>query len=143
MYADASTVREAREQYFAANGFSADTYVESWAKIKVGPLPVVFPNTASRKRALPIHDLHHIATGYETTIEGEGEIAAFEIGGGCGNYAAAWLINAGGFGLGLVMSPSQPEKTRRARRGCTQRSTQSRVDPRRLSSVPSFPGGRE
>jgi hypothetical protein len=107
MYADASTVREAREQYFAANGFSADTYVESWAKINVGPLPVVFPNTRSRKRALPIHDLHHIATGYETTIEGEGEIAAFEIGGGCGNYAAAWLINAGGFGLGLLMSPKK------------------------------------
>jgi hypothetical protein len=96
MYADASTVREAREQYFTANGFSDATYTESWAKIKVGPVPIVFPNTKSRKAALPIHDLHHIATGYPTTITGEGEIAAFEIGGGCGNYPAAWVTHAAG-----------------------------------------------
>lgn len=105
MYAEASTVREAREQYFAANGFSDATYTEDWAKIKVGPLPIVFPNTKSRKAALPLHDLHHIATGYPTTIEGEGEIAAFEIGGGCDNYPAAWLINGGGFALALVLHP--------------------------------------
>ncbi|HUS30094.1 MAG TPA: hypothetical protein VMZ53_16420 [Kofleriaceae bacterium] len=105
MYADAIKVREAREQYFIANGFSDATYREDWARIKLGPVPVVFPNTKSRKEALPIHDLHHIATGYSTTIEGEGEIAAFEIGGGCGRYAAAWLINAGGFALGLVTNP--------------------------------------
>lgn len=105
MYANTSTVREAREQYFAANGFSAATYTENWAKIKVGPVPVVFPNTKSRKAALPIHDLHHIATGYETTITGEGEIAAFEIGGGCGNYPAAWVINGGGFALALALHP--------------------------------------
>ncbi|HTL34925.1 MAG TPA: hypothetical protein VL326_17470 [Kofleriaceae bacterium] len=98
-------MREAREQYFTANGFSDATYTESWAKIKVGPVPIVFPNTKSRKAALPIHDLHHIATGYTTTITGEGEIAAFEIGGGCGNYPAAWLINSGGFALALVLHP--------------------------------------
>ena len=105
MYADAATVREAREQYFTANGFSDVTYREAWAKIKLGPLPVVFPNTKARKAALPLHDLHHIATGYSTTLEGEGEIAAFEIGGGCGKYSAAWAINAGGFALALVMHP--------------------------------------
>jgi hypothetical protein len=105
MYADAATVREAREQYFATNGFSDATYREAWAKIKLGPLPVVFPNTKARKAALPLHDLHHIATGYATTLEGEGLISAFEIGGGCGRYSAAWAINSGGFALALVMNP--------------------------------------
>lgn len=105
MYANASTVREARAQYFAENGFDETSYVEKWAKFKVGFLPVVIPNTKSRREALPIHDLHHVATGYETTVVGEGEIAAFEIAGGCGRYAAAWLINAGGFALGLALAP--------------------------------------
>lgn len=105
MYANASTVREARAQYFAENGFDETSYVEKWARLKVGFLPVVIPNTKSRREALPIHDLHHVATGYETTVVGEGEIAAFEIAGGCGRYAAAWLINAGGFALGLVLAP--------------------------------------
>jgi hypothetical protein len=107
MYADGSTVREAREQYFATNGFSDESYRERWATIKFGPLPVRFPNTEARRRALPLHDLHHIATGYSTTFEGEGEISAFEIGGGCGNYAAAWLINAGGFAMGMLRSPNK------------------------------------
>ncbi len=105
MYANASTVREARAQYFAANGFDETSYVEKWAKLKVGFVPVVFPNTKSRREALPLHDLHHVATGYETTFVGEGEIAAFEIAGGCGRYMAAWLINAGGFAIGLALAP--------------------------------------
>lgn len=107
MYANASTVREARAQYFTENGFDETSYVEKWAKLKVGFLPVVIPNTKSRREALPIHDLHHVATGYETTVVGEGEIAAFEIAGGCGRYWAAWLINAGGFALGLALAPGR------------------------------------
>lgn len=105
MYADASTVRAARDQYFAANGFSDETYRERWARFKLGPVPVILPNTKSRQRALPLHDLHHIATGYDTSVIGENEIAAFELGGGCSNYAAAWLINAGGFAMGLLLAP--------------------------------------
>jgi hypothetical protein len=105
MYANATTVREARAQYFAANGFDETSYREKWAKLKLGWFPVVLPNTKSRQAALPLHDLHHVATGYDTTVTGEGEIAAFEIGGGCGRYVAAWVINAGGFALGLLRAP--------------------------------------
>ncbi|HSD90947.1 MAG TPA: hypothetical protein VLB44_25660 [Kofleriaceae bacterium] len=105
MYVDGSTVRVAREQYFAANGFSDKTYREKWARFKLGPLPVILPNTKSRQKALPLHDLHHIATGYDTSVIGESEISAFELGGGCGRYAAAWLLNAGVFAMGLVLAP--------------------------------------
>jgi hypothetical protein len=105
MYANSSTVRDARAQYFAANGFSDATYRDRWVKIKVGPLPVAFPNTASRKRAIPMHDLHHVATGYATTFVGEGEIGAFEIAGSCGPHLAAWVLNAGAFALGMLLAP--------------------------------------
>jgi len=107
MYADGSTVRAAREQYFAANGFSDTTYREKWARFKLGLLPVILPNTKSRQQALPLHDLHHIATGYDTSVVGENEISAFELGGGCGHYAAAWLLNAGVFAMGLVLAPAR------------------------------------
>ena len=82
------TVRDARARYFAANGFSEAAYVDAWVRFKVGPLPVVFPNTRSRKRAVPMHDLHHVATGYGTSLVGEAEIGAWEIAGGCGRFAA-------------------------------------------------------
>jgi len=105
MYSDASSVRAAREQYFAANGFSTASYSDDWVTLKLGPLPVSFPNTSSRKRAIPLHDLHHVATGYATTWVGEAEIGAWEIAGGCTNHWAAWALNAGGFAYGLVLAP--------------------------------------
>jgi hypothetical protein len=106
MYEDGSSVRAAREQYFAANGFSEASYKDSWVTIrKLGPVPLGFPNSASRKRAIPLHDLHHVATGYATTWTGEAEIGAWEIAGGCTDHWAAWVLNTGAFAYGLVLAP--------------------------------------
>jgi len=99
------TVREARAQYFARNGFSDATYRDRWVKLKLGPVPLAFPNTRSRRRAIPMHDLHHVATGYETTFAGEAEIGAWEIAGSCGPYTAAWLLDAVAFAGGMVIAP--------------------------------------
>jgi hypothetical protein len=106
MYAEGSSVRAAREQYFAENGFSAAGYNDNWVTIgKLGPIPLGFPNTPSRKRAIPLHDLHHVATGYATTWIGEAEIGAWEIAGGCTDHWAAWVLNASGFAYGVVFAP--------------------------------------
>jgi hypothetical protein len=104
-YADTTTVRDARAHYFADNGFSEASYRDRWVKLKIGPLPFAFPNTASRRRAVPLHDLHHVATGYATTLSGEAEIGAYELAGGCGRHAAAWVLNAGAFASGLALAP--------------------------------------
>ncbi len=105
MYADALSVRAARDAYYAANGFSEAAYRDRWARVKLGPIPVVFPNTPSRQRALPMHDLHHVATGFATTIVGEAEIGAWEVAAGCGTLWAAWVLDAGAFAYGLVLAP--------------------------------------
>jgi hypothetical protein len=104
MDADAS-VRSARASYFAANGFSVASYRDRWVKVRIGPVPVAFPNTASRQRAVPLHDLHHIATGYTTSVVGEAEIGAWEIAGGCADLWAAWVLNATAFAAGLALAP--------------------------------------
>jgi hypothetical protein len=100
------SVRAAREQYFLANGFSEAAYHDAWVVLaRFGPLPLVFPNSAARRRAIPLHDLHHVATGYATTWVGEAEIAAWELAGGCTDHWAAWLLNAGAFATGLALAP--------------------------------------
>jgi hypothetical protein len=105
VYADSQTVAAAREQYFRDNNLSATGYTDRWVKLKLGPLPIAFPNTAARKAAVRLHDLHHVATGYATTWTGEAEIAAWEIAAGCGRYWAAWGLNLGAFGVGLLIAP--------------------------------------
>lgn len=100
------TLREARARYFASNGFGADGgYASAWVKVRLGPLPFFFPNTAARVRAVRFHDLHHVVTGYATDVVGEAEIAAWEIATGCAGFGAAWLLNLEALGLGLLRAP--------------------------------------
>jgi hypothetical protein len=105
MYASDMTVGAARDVYFRDNGFSLAAYTERWAKVKLGRLPVVFPNIKNRREAIQLHDLHHVATGYSTSFLGESQIGAWEIAAGCGRYWAAWLLNGSAFGVGLAIAP--------------------------------------
>jgi hypothetical protein len=104
-YDDASTVRAARERYFEDNGFGDGGYDRAWAPVKLGPLVFVIPNTAQRVRSLRLHDLHHIATGYETSLTGESLIGAWELGSHCRDHWAAWVLNASAASFGLVLGP--------------------------------------
>jgi hypothetical protein len=105
-YDDTLTLYEARSRYFEDNGFGqGGGYSEAWVKFKVGGVPIAFPNHPARVRAVRIHDLHHILTGYDTSFQGEAEISAFEIGASCADYAAAWLLNLSTFFVGLFTNP--------------------------------------
>ncbi|HTE56199.1 MAG TPA: hypothetical protein VK698_35345 [Kofleriaceae bacterium] len=112
------TVRAARERYFAENGLSEAGYRDRWVVLRAGPVRFFLPNTPARRRAVPLHDLHHVATGYATTWTGEGEIAAWELGAGCGRYWAAWGLNLGAFAVGMVIAPRRTVRALgRGRRG--------------------------
>lgn len=100
------TLAEARDAYFAANGFPAGGgYDAKWVDFELGPIPMPFPNTDSRRRAVKVHDLHHVLTGYQTDIWGEFEISAWEVGSGCRDYYAAWFLNLGGMASGMLTVP--------------------------------------
>jgi hypothetical protein len=107
-YADSSSLLDARRVYFEANGFGADGgYAKRWVDVKVGPLPLRFPNSAARVRAVRYHDLHHVATGYDTDWVGEGEIAAWELASGCRGFLAAWWLNLSAMAIALLLAPAR------------------------------------
>jgi hypothetical protein len=99
------TLREARARYFIDNAFGGPegNYHERWVKVYLGPVPLVFPNSAARVRAVRYHDLHHVLTGYATTMKGETEIAAWELASGCRTMVAAWVLNLLGMAIGLLI----------------------------------------
>ena len=103
-YEDHLSMFDARCRYFADNGFDG-SYSERWVKLKAGPIPLAFPNAAGRVRAVQVHDLHHVVTGYQTTWTGEAEIGAWEIAGGCGRFVWAWLLNSGALAIGMLIAP--------------------------------------
>jgi hypothetical protein len=105
-YDDGLRVRDARARYFESNGFGDGGYDAKWVKLALGPIPFAFPNTAARVRAVRLHDLHHVATGYDTTVLGEAEIGAWEIGSSCRGFVAAWVLNLYAMQLGLWIDPA-------------------------------------
>jgi hypothetical protein len=106
LYDPELTLREARVLYFARNNFGDDGgYRDRWVRIKFGPLPIFFPNIRSRAWAARYHDLHHILTEYGTTLQGEAEIAGWEVATGELPNLAGWFLDMGGVTYGLLLCP--------------------------------------
>jgi hypothetical protein len=106
-YEGSLRVADARQRYYDANGFGSDGGdSEKWVKLKLfGVIPFGFPNSDARRKAVRLHDLHHVATGYHTTWTGEAEIGGWEVGAGCGRYWVAWVLNLAAMGYGMFLAP--------------------------------------
>ena len=105
-YSDALVMEEARNLYLAANGFSIRDYRASTFTIGFWGLRLKFPNVEARKRVIPLHDLHHVLTGYGTDWIGEAEIGAWELRAGCNSWIA-YFLNSSGVIIGLLISPAR------------------------------------
>jgi hypothetical protein len=105
IYSPDLTVCAARERYFEINHFEGGGYDEGWVKMRAGPVPIWFPNTVARVKAVRFHDIHHVLTEYPTTWKGEAEIGAWEVATGCAAHYQAWLLNLLAFAVGLVINP--------------------------------------
>src|SRR5437867_2592572 len=107
-YPDSRSLLNARALFFQDAKLGPNGgYGDRWVRVKSKPIPFYFPSLPSRVAAARLHDLHHIAAEYETDWPGEAEIAAWEIASGCAGYRAAWFLNVGGFGAGLVVAPKR------------------------------------
>ncbi|HUF50238.1 MAG TPA: hypothetical protein VMN60_05360 [Longimicrobiales bacterium] len=99
-------VRDARAEFFRLAGLPGDGgYSAQSIHFRIGFFSFALPNSAARKKAVRLHDLHHLATGYDTSWTGEAEMAAWELASGCASYRAAWLLNLLAFPLGLMIAP--------------------------------------
>ena len=105
-YDESATVGQARELYFAANDLGESGYSDRWVRLRLaGRTIIMFPNSAARVRSIRLHDIHHVVAGYDTSWTGEAEVAAWEIGGGCADHGAAWLLNMSALAIGAVIAP--------------------------------------
>jgi hypothetical protein len=101
------SVREALAAHLEASGLPPDAGdADPFAVVRIFHVPYPIPNTRARKRAVRIHDLNHLVSGYRTDRIGELEISAWELGsGGCSDYGAAWVLDLAGLIGGLLVAP--------------------------------------
>lgn len=107
---------EARDKFLAARGFRVADYAAPTFTIGVLGLSLKFPNPRARKCAVPLHDLHHILTGFGTDWIGEAEIGAWELRAGCNSFIT-YFLNGGGVLIGLFLSPRRVWRAFRGAKG--------------------------
>ncbi|MBC7541706.1 MAG: hypothetical protein H7338_03155 [Candidatus Sericytochromatia bacterium] len=98
------TVREGRDRYLCDNGFTLGGYLAPTVTVRVVGIPLTIPNTPDRRKAIPWHDLHHVAAGYGTDWVGEGEIGAWEMRTGCPTLFI-FALNATAALFGCCLNP--------------------------------------
>jgi hypothetical protein len=119
-------VEAARDAYLAENGFTAEAYEAPTTTGSFLGWKLVVPNPPSHRRAIRLHDLVHVATGYGTDHAGEGEISAWQARRGvrgAGAYVAA--IVTANVAIGAVFAPG---RTWTALRGAGAGPSLFRVD---------------
>ena len=103
-----TTLGDARADYYRVNGFGTDGGDSlDRVPIQLWRFTIHIPNSQARKKAVKVHDLHHIVTGYRTDLRGESEIAAWEIASGCLRVPVAFLLNVFAVGIGIAIAPSR------------------------------------
>jgi ubiquinone/menaquinone biosynthesis C-methylase UbiE len=98
------SVREGRDRYLAENGFSVAAYTAPTFELQMLGRTLRFKNWPSRQRSVPVHDIHHVLTGYGTDYIGEAEIGAWELIGGCTAFIT-WYLNGLAVLIGLLIAP--------------------------------------
>lgn len=105
-YSPHQTLREALDIFFKQYNLGEEGGLnQDWAYLDFKFFRLPFPNTASRKRALIYHDIHHIVTGYKSDWQGEAEIGAWEVSTGCKDHTAAWVLDIGSLLMGVCFFP--------------------------------------
>lgn len=95
---------DARAHLYDRNGFGVDGGVSLWwTPIKLRWITIYIPTRG--ERAMQIHDLHHVVTGYPTDFRGEGEVAAWELASGCRQWPAAFMLNLVSMVVGAALAP--------------------------------------
>jgi hypothetical protein len=100
------TMKDARDDYYRSNGFGDDGGDSlDWVPLTIWRFTIKIPNSKARKKAVKIHDLHHVLTGYQTNLRGESEIAAWELASGCRRMPAAFVLNVFALAIGALIAP--------------------------------------
>lgn len=103
-------VRNARDRHLAAAEQSTRAYDDPKFVVRVGALSLRLPNPGF----LHLHDLHHVALGYDTSLVGEAEVSAFELRAGWGK-PLIFLLCLGSISIGVLWPRRLWRAWRRAR----------------------------
>ena len=111
-------VKDALAAYLSENGFTTEGYDAPTSQGSLFGVTFSVPNPPAHRRALRLHDLHHVATGFGTDHAGEAELSAWQARRGllrAGVYVSAIVMT--NVLVGLAVAPRRTLLAWRDRRG--------------------------
>jgi hypothetical protein len=104
------TILEELKRYWESQNLPTDGGVnDAFNEAKIGNFSFKYPNLDGK--ALILHDINHLITGYPTNWKGECEVSAWELAsGGRKGYARTWIYPISLVLLGLVICPVRTYK---------------------------------
>jgi hypothetical protein len=98
-----------KNQNLPSDGGAKDKFNEA----KIGKFSFKYPNLDGK--ALILHDINHLITGYKTNWTGECEVSAWELAsGGRKGYPRTWIYPISLVFLGLIICPIRTFKAYKA-----------------------------
>jgi hypothetical protein len=113
------TIYEDLQHYWQTNNLPPDGGVsETFNEARIGSFSFRYPNFDGR--ALLLHDINHLLTGYPTNWIGECQVSAWELAsGGRKGYPRTWIYPISLVMLGLLICPVKTYKAFLAGKGKT------------------------
>jgi hypothetical protein len=104
------TIKKELDSYWLANGLPKDGGAsETFNEAKIGKISFKYPNLDGK--ALILHDLNHLITGYATNWIGECQVSAWELAsGGRIGYPKTWIYPISLVFLGIIICPKKTVK---------------------------------
>lgn len=112
------SVGQAVDDYMTENGFTIAEYTADKVTLFAGPLSFRVPNPKARQEAVPLHDIHHVVTGFGTDVIGEGEQGIWELRAGCPAPIAIFLNSLATAGA-FLLSPRRVIRAFNKAKGAT------------------------
>jgi hypothetical protein len=112
------TIQQELENYWHQNGLPQNGGADDlFNEAKIGKFSFKYPNLDGK--ALILHDLNHLITGYETNWEGECQVSAWELAsGGRIGYPRTWIYPISLVFLGIIICPLKTLKAFKNGRNC-------------------------
>ncbi|MCU0467471.1 MAG: hypothetical protein MUF58_02635 [Arcicella sp.] len=101
------TLTRALDLFYEKHGYGREGGIDSdwiWLKFRYFSLPI--PNVKGRRENVWRHDMLHILLDYDTSWQGEAQVAGWVLGsGGWGRFYVAWLFALSMFSVAITFFP--------------------------------------
>ena len=103
---DKTSIQSLLKEFYGRENLDNEILSQKINYYPLGFISIPFYNSKGRQRAIARHDFNHLLTGFDSSVSGEAQLAAWEIASGFPSpYRVAYIYSLGALLPGLFICP--------------------------------------